>query len=95
MPAAFKMMADQAFRPLFENLLQDLQSALPDDIEEERLALNIFSVFAMVLYFNFARPLISSFMGCDNDADFKERLIDHIVEFSINGLGAKSKETRL
>jgi AcrR family transcriptional regulator len=93
--AAFKMIADQALRPLFENLLQDLRSALPDDIEEERLALNIFSVFGMVLYFNFARPLISNFMDCDNDADFKGRLIDHIVEFSINGLGASSKETRL
>jgi AcrR family transcriptional regulator len=92
---AFQMIADQAFRPLFENLLQDLRSALPDDIEEERLALNIFSVFAMVLYFNFARPLISSFMGCDYDADFKGRLVDHIVEFTLNGLGAKSKETRL
>jgi hypothetical protein len=44
----------------------------------------------MVLYFNFARPLISNFMDCDNDADFKGRLIDHIVEFSINGLGARS-----
>jgi AcrR family transcriptional regulator len=92
---AFQMIADQAFRPLFENLLQDLRSALPDDIEEERLALNIFSVFAMVLYFNFAQPLISSFMGCGYDADFKGRLVDHIVEFTLNGLGAKSKETRL
>jgi AcrR family transcriptional regulator len=89
--AAFKMIADQAFRPLFE----DLRSALPDDIEEEKLALNIFSMFAMVLYFNFARPLISSFMGCDNDAEFKERLVDHIVEFSINGLGTNTKETRI
>ena len=93
--AAFEMIADQALRPLFENLLQDLRSALPDDIEEERLALNIFSVFAMVFYFNFARPLISNFIGCDNDADFKGRLVDHIVQFSINGLGAKPKETRL
>ncbi|MEE9497355.1 MAG: hypothetical protein V3V39_12570, partial [Desulfobacterales bacterium] len=77
------------------SLFEDLRSALPDDIEEERLTLNIFSVFAMVHYFNFARPLISRFMGCDNDADFKGRLVDHIVEFSINGLGAKSKETRI
>jgi hypothetical protein len=85
------MKADQAFRPFFE----DLRSALSDDIEAERLVLNIFSVFAMVLYFNFARPLISSFMGCDNDVDFKGRLVDHIVKFSINGLGANSKETRI
>jgi len=91
--AAFEMIADRAFRPLFGNLLQDLRSVLPDDVEDERLALNIFSVFAIVLCFDFARPLLSDFMGCDNDADFKGRLVDHIVEFCLNGLGAKSKET--
>ena len=92
---AFKMIADQALRPLFDSLFEDLRCVLPDDIEEEKLVLNICSVFAMVLYFNFARILISRFTGCDYDADFKGRLIDHIVEFSINGLGAKSKETRI
>lgn len=90
---AFKMIADQALRPLFDSLFEDLRSVLPDDMEEERLSLNIFSVFAMVLYFNFAQPVISSFTGCDYDAAFKERLVDHIVEFSLNGLGAESKET--
>jgi AcrR family transcriptional regulator len=92
---AFKMVADQAMRPLFDSLFEDLRCALPDDVEEEKLVLNICSVFAMVLYFNFARILISKFTGCDYDADFKGRLVDHIVEFSINGLGAKSKETRI
>ena len=90
---AFKMISDQALRPLFNSLFEDLRSVLPDDMEEERLSLNIFSVFAMVLYFNFAQPVISSFTGCDYDAAFKERLVDHIVEFSLNGLGAESKET--
>ena len=92
---AFKMITDQALRPMFESLFKDLQRVLPDDIEEEKLVLNIFSVLAMVLYFNFARKLISIFTGCDYDADFKRRLVDHIVEFSINGLGAESKETRI
>jgi len=92
---AFKMVADQAMRPLFDSLFEDLRCAMPDDIEEEKLVLNICSVFAMVLYFNFARILISDFTGCDYDADFKGRLVDHIVEFSINGLGARSKETRI
>jgi AcrR family transcriptional regulator len=89
---AFKMIADQALRPLFDSLFEDLRSVLPDDIEEERLVLNIFTVFAMVLYFNFTGTLISSFTGYDYDADFKRRLVDHIVEFSINGLGVESKE---
>jgi AcrR family transcriptional regulator len=92
---AFKMVTDEAMRPLFDSLFEDLRCVLPDDIEEEKLVLNICSMFAMVLYFNFARALISNFTGCDYDADFKRRLVDHIVEFSINGLGAKSKETRI
>jgi AcrR family transcriptional regulator len=90
---AFEMVADQALRPLFDRLFEDLRCVLPENIDEERLVLNICSVLAMVLYFNFARILISSFTGCDYDADFKGRLVDHIVEFSINGLGAESKET--
>ena len=92
---AFKMVADEAMRPLFDSLFEDLRCVLPDDIEEEKLILNICSMFAMVLYFNFARILISDFTGCDYDDDFKGRLVDHIVEFSINGLGARSKETRI
>ena len=80
---------------MFDSLIEDLRCVLPDDLDEERLILNICSVFAMVLYFNFARTLISSFTGFDYDADFKGRLVDHIVEFSINGLGAESKESRL
>ena len=92
---AFEMVADEALRPLFDSLIEDLRCVLPDDIEEEKLVLNICSMFAMVLYFNFARSLISNFTGCDYDADFKGRLVDHIVEFSINGLGAESKETRI
>ena len=92
---AFEMVADEALRPLFDSLIEDLRCVLPDDIEEEKLVLNICSMFAMVLYFNFARALISNFTGCDYDADFKGRLVDHIVEFSINGLGAESKETRI
>jgi AcrR family transcriptional regulator len=92
---AFKMITDQALRPMFDSLFEDLRRVLPDDIEEERLVLNICSVFAMVLYFNFARILISSFTGYDYDPDFKRRLVDHIVEFSINGLGIESKESRI
>ena len=92
---AFKMVADQAMRPLFDRLFEDLRCVLPEDIKDEKLVLNICSVFAMVLYFNFARMLISRFTGCDYDADFKGRLVDHIVEFSINGLSARSKETRI
>jgi hypothetical protein len=64
---------------------------VPEDAEEERLALDVFSIFALVLYFNNARPLISNMTGRSYDADFKSRLVEHIVDFALNGFGAKSK----
>lgn len=89
---AFEMVVGQALRPLFESLQKDLRSVMPADIKEEQLSLHIFSIFAMVLYFNFARPLISNITGYDDTDDFKNRLIDHIVRFSLNGLGACQRE---
>ena len=89
---AFELVADQVLRPLFNNLLDDLRTVMPDEIEEEQLALNAFSILAMVLYFNLARPFISRFTGYTYDETFKARLVDHIVEFSLNGLGANNRE---
>jgi AcrR family transcriptional regulator len=70
----------------------DSISGRPDKIKEEQLALNAFSILALILYFNLARPFISRFTGSTYDADFKTRLVDHIVEFSLNGIGASKKE---
>jgi hypothetical protein len=56
------------------------------------MALNAFSILAMVLYFNLARPLIASFLDGNDEVDFKDRLVEHIVEFSLNGIGAGRQE---
>jgi AcrR family transcriptional regulator len=53
---AFELVADQVLQPLFNNLLDDLHAAMPEEMEGEQLALNAFSILAMVLYFNLARP---------------------------------------
>lgn len=89
---AFKLVADQVLRPLFNNLLEDLRAVMPSKIDEVHMALNAFSILAMVLYFNLARPLISSFLDGNGDADFMNRLINHIVEFSLYGIGVGKKE---
>jgi AcrR family transcriptional regulator len=91
---AFELVADQVLKPLFTNLMTDLKAAMPDTIQDRQMALNAFSILAMVLYFNLARPLITSFLDGHDDIDFKDRLIDHIVEFSLNGIGAGKKEVR-
>jgi len=45
----------------------------------------------MVLYFNLARPFISRFTGYRVDDEFNTRLVDHIVDFSLNGLSANPR----
>lgn len=89
---AFELVADQVLKPLFTNLVTDLKTAMPDATRDKQLALNAFSILAMVLYFNLARPLITRVLDGHDEIDFKDRLIDHIVEFSLNGIGAGKKE---
>jgi hypothetical protein len=59
-----------------------------------KMALNAFSILAMVLQFNFARPLIDNFFGGNREDAFKKHLFDHIVRFSLNGIGAGTEEIR-
>jgi len=85
---AFELVVEQVFRPLFGKLLEDLQKVMPDTIDEKQMVLNVFSILSMVLYFNFARPLISSFVGGREGNELETRLVDHIVQFSLNGVNA-------
>jgi len=39
-----------------------------------------------------ARSLITIFFDGHDEADFQNRLIDHIVKFSLNGIGAGKEE---
>lgn len=89
---AFKLVADESMRPFFKDLNQRLRPYLPDKIDEKSLALNIFSIFAMVVYFNFAREAVTHITGCEYDQDFKTRLVEHITDFSLTGLGINIEE---
>jgi AcrR family transcriptional regulator len=83
---AFELVAEQVFRPLFGKLLEDLRKVMPESIDEKKMVLNVFSILSMVLYFNFARPLITRFVGSSAGTDLETRLVDHIVQFSLNGV---------
>ncbi len=67
---------------------------MPETTRDKQMALNAFSILAMGLYFNLARPLITRFIDGHDEIDFNDRLIDHIVEFSLNGIGAGQEEVR-
>jgi AcrR family transcriptional regulator len=89
---AFRLVVDASMRPFFADLSQRLRPYLPDKIDKESLALNIFSIFAMVVHFNFAREAVTHITGCEYDQDFKTRLVEHITDFSLTGLGISGEE---
>ena len=89
---AFELVVEQVFRPLFGKFLEDLRKVMPDSIDEKQMVLNVFSILSMVLYFNFARSLITRFVESPEGVDLDTRLVDHIVQFSLNGVDAGKEE---
>lgn len=62
-------------------------AALPaQEIEIDRIKLIMLSIFAQVLYFNFARPVVSMATGRKYDPEFVELIVDHITRFALCGL---------
>ncbi|HPQ43877.1 MAG TPA: CerR family C-terminal domain-containing protein [Syntrophales bacterium] len=83
---AFEIVMAETMKPYMEGLGEILRPYLHENIDEERTVLNILSIFSMVLYFNFARLPVSNIIGHAYDQPFKDRLVQHIVDFSLSGL---------
>ena len=88
---AFELVAREVMRPFFKELADHLRPFMPEGLGDERLILNILSTFSMVLYFNFARTAVTRISGREYDPDFKSRLVEHIIEFSLKGLDVSEK----
>jgi AcrR family transcriptional regulator len=88
---AFELLAEKVIRPFFKELADILRPVMSKGIGEERLMLNILSIFAMVLYFNFARVAVTRITGREYDSAFKARLVEHIIEFTHRALGGDKK----
>ena len=82
---AFELAANETLRPLFETLYGLLKPSLYNGLEGN-LTFDIMSIFGIVLYLNYSRPMISLITGKAYDDTFKTLLIDHMVRFSVNGL---------
>lgn len=89
---AFEHVAEQVIQPFFEEVSDKLDSVLTDKLGEEKMLLNIFSIFAMVLYFNFARVAVSRLTGREYDTSFRALLVEQITKFSLGGLGVGEME---
>jgi AcrR family transcriptional regulator len=84
---AFDHVAEKVMRPFFQELASGLRDLLPRELEEEHLLLNIFGMFSIILYFNFARVPVSRITGREYDQEFRNLLVEHITRFSLQGLG--------
>jgi AcrR family transcriptional regulator len=89
---AFAVVADQVIRPFFEELADKLRPFLPAELGDEGLMLNVLSIFAQVLYFNFARIAVSNMVGREYDREFRAQLMDQIIHFSLRGLDVGGRE---
>jgi AcrR family transcriptional regulator len=89
---AFELVADQTLLPLFKYLQDHLKPFLPGHLDEENLTLDIMSIFGILLYFTYSRPMISWILGRQYDPDFKARLISQVVRFSLEGLSVNGKD---
>jgi AcrR family transcriptional regulator len=84
---AFEIVTGSIMRPFLRKLGEMVGELLPGGAGEEKLTLNMLSVFAMIIHLNFARALVTTLTGREYDAAFKARLMDHIIKFSLHGLG--------
>jgi AcrR family transcriptional regulator len=89
---AFALVAEEVTGPFFQKLAGLLRPFMPPELTREQVMLNILCIFAMVLYFNFARVAVSRLTGQEYDDAFKARLVDHLIGFSLSGLGNNLSE---
>ena len=89
---AFDLVFEHVVQPLFQSLAHRFRSVIPQEIKEERLILYIESILGMLIHFNYARPIITRFTGRAYDSSFTEKLVEHIIDFSLYGLGVNKNK---
>jgi len=89
---AFDILVEEAMRPMVKELLGQMGAFMPQETDRDKLKLHILNIFGMILYFNFAREAVSRLTGQKYDAEFKDRLIRQITDFSLHGLNLEKEE---
>ncbi|RLB84713.1 MAG: hypothetical protein DRH15_04365 [Deltaproteobacteria bacterium] len=84
---AFDLIAKKVMRPFVRELVELLRKALPAPVRDHELILILLSIFSQIIYFTFARRPVSLFTGKRYTSEFRENLCEHIVAFSLRGLG--------
>lgn len=83
---AFKIFSREAMMPFMGHAVRMWQRCLPHPVNPDRLKLMLLSIFSQVLYFNFARPVVTLATGRQYDPEFVEQIVEHITQFALYGL---------
>lgn len=83
---AFQVISKEAMAPFMELAIDMWRRCLPQETDQERLKLVVFSIFSQVLYFNFARPVVTLATGREYDEKFVDQIVEHITQFALCGL---------
>jgi AcrR family transcriptional regulator len=90
---AVNIVVSEVIRPMHHDIQKLIRPSLPESINIEQLTLSIFSIISMIIYFGFAQPVVSRVMNQEFDPQFKSRVIDHIVSFTMGGITGIKEET--
>jgi AcrR family transcriptional regulator len=86
---ASDILVEEAATPCHTALKEAVLAARPN-ITEEKASLIIASVFGQMYHFVRARHVITHVSGKEYNDEFIKDIIDHIVEFSLKGIGDKN-----
>lgn len=93
--AACAELVQSSIRPQFEILLEVLRELLPQDIDEERLRLNAFSIVGQCLFYHFADPVIRNLLSDESYSALDiETLAQHVTQFSLTSIERQAREQR-
>lgn len=83
---ATDILVEDAAVPIHKVLKEAILAARPD-VSGEKASLIIASVFGQMFHFVRARHVIRHTSGREYDGEFIKDIIDHIIEFSLKGIG--------
>jgi len=83
---AFELIITEAIEPFLNELATLLRRSLAQESTDHNVMLDALSILSQVFYFALARNMVRRITAEEHDEAFTERLVDHITNFSVNGL---------
>ena len=83
----FNQAAEKVLIDFLNEVSVALKPVLPEHLNDEQLQLSIISIFAIIQHFSNMKVPVTRVTGRKYDKTFKALLVDHIVHFSLQGLG--------